>query len=45
MELGTTPDAVRAVLAEHPAQARLVSRGQGSLSGPCTRAAEIRKTS
>ena len=43
--LGTTADAVRAVLAEHPAPARRISRkeGQGRLSGPRTWAAEIPK--
>lgn len=36
--LGTTLDAIRAVLAENPARARRISRkgGQGSLSGPRT---------
>ena len=40
-ELDTTPDAVRAVLAENPALARRISRGQGHLSGPRVQAAEI----
>ena len=45
LALGTTADAVRAVLAEHPAPARRISRreGQGHLSGPRTWAAEIPK--
>jgi hypothetical protein len=42
-KLGATLDTVRAVLAENPAQARLVGRGQGSLPGPRMRAAEIPK--
>lgn len=44
--LGATADAVRAVLAEHPAPARRISRkeGQGRLPGPRTWAAEIPKS-
>jgi hypothetical protein len=42
-ELGTTRDAVLAVLTETPAPARRISHGQGELSGPRVWAAEIPK--
>jgi hypothetical protein len=41
--IGVTADAVRLILAEHPAPARRIQRGQGSLAGPRTRSARISK--